>query len=118
MSRNNVCILVCEDDSGIRDVLMIALRDAGYKPASADARDAERCIRSSRAAIVLLDLTLGSSSGADILSSLQAKGAPSAKIILMSAHSNVADIAKRHDVDYIMKPFELKNLYAVIERNL
>lgn len=110
-------ILVCEDDEGILEVVSLLLQTEGYKSVpAADLESMLRAVETSRPAIVLLDLTLGGENAEQYIDKIVSPEGP--HVILMSAQADIADIAVRHDVDHITKPFSIDELKSAIERNL
>jgi DNA-binding NtrC family response regulator len=115
-------ILICEDDPGILEVICIALEALGHTYATHRSTDGLiKCIQKEEPDILLLDLWLGGKNGQDILpkiaserSGTEASSKPMPKIILMSAHSKLKDIAEQYGFSYLSKPFGLDDLTAIL----
>jgi len=106
-------VLVVEDDRGIAEQLVRALRRGGYQvdhvetgAAALDRRDPD---------VVLLDLELPDTDGVHVCRQLRKK--PGTAIIVITAHGAEADRVTALDAgadDYLVKPFGLSELQARI----
>ncbi len=111
-------ILVVEDDSSIRRVLVIALKSAGYEEieeAATGPAALEKAFRF-RPHLVLLDLMLPELDGLGVLKALRANPETSATaVIILTAKSEERDIVAGLDAgadDYVTKPFSKDVLLA------
>ncbi len=118
-------ILVCEDDEGIRDLLMEALQEAGYTVDAArnGAEALERLQQGDGRALVLLDLLMPDVTGYEILERMNID--PDLRgehvIVIVSATGLVRPVSpgvteKRLVKDFLKKPFELDDLLATVQR--
>lgn len=116
--KADIKVLVCEDDEGILEVLTIALRSQGFVPISVtDPADVSAILKRERPRILLLDLHMrGEGDGEDLLIDVKRR-ASGVRIVLMSGHSKLEETALRHSVDFLAKPFDLRTLKDVLERN-
>ena len=119
-------ILLVEDDPDIRITLAQNLEDAGYVvSAAATAADALRLALASRPDLVLLDLMLPDRPGAEVCQTLRANPTTRAvPVIMVTARSSEDDRIAGFEhgaVDYIGKPFSMRELIlrieAVLKRN-
>jgi DNA-binding NtrC family response regulator len=120
MKKPQMKVLICEDDEGIREVLTVALKNEGFHPIPVDDQNKMRdAVSNLNPRVVLLDLTFArGASGEEILDAFQRNPSENTpRIILMSAHAKLPEIARRFSVDYIMKPFDLTDLVSLITRN-
>jgi DNA-binding NtrC family response regulator len=118
-------ILIVDDERLLTRTLSNALKEAGYKTATATTVEtAEKQIFSGKGFdLILLDNKLVKKSGLDIVKKMRDKDVQ-AKVILMTAYDSpeVRSEAKRLKVSrYIKKPFDLPSMLdtvrEVIERN-
>ena len=111
-------ILVAEDQSDIRDLLVLNLRSAGYEVeavgdgAQALARHAERL-----SDLLLLDLMMPGTDGLDVCKALRARGSAT-PILMLTAKSTELDRVLGLELgadDYLTKPFSLAELLARVK---
>ncbi|WP_068922241.1 response regulator transcription factor [Planobispora rosea] len=103
-------VLVAEDDSDIRDLIVFKLEQAGHTViAVGDGASALRLARERPPEIVLLDVMMPGMSGVEVCRELrrhpETAGLP---IILLTARAQESDVAKGLTAgadDYIVKPF-------------
>lgn len=116
----NARILVVDDDTAISEMIGIVLRGEGYEPQFAgDGAEAIDMFRSSRPDLVLLDLMLPGIDGIEVCSTLRAEsGVP---IIMLTAKGETTDVVRGLESgadDYVVKPFNPKELVARIKTRL
>src|SRR6187549_2894280 len=116
----NPRILVVDDDTAISEMIGIVLRAEGYDPSfAADGAEALEVFRSSNPDLVLLDLMLPGIDGIEVCTRIRAEsGVP---IIMLTAKSDTADVVKGLESgadDYVVKPFNPKELVARIRTRL
>jgi len=118
-------ILIVDDEKLLTKTLSNALKDAGYKTATAtNAETAEKQIFSGKGFdLILLDNKLVKKSGLDIVRKMRDRDVKT-KVILMTAYDSpeVKSEAKELEVNrYVKKPFDLPSMLdivkEVIERN-
>ena len=111
-------ILVVEDDVTLRQVLTFSLGQEGYEVASAgDGESGLAAAQSGRHDLILLDLTLPSMSGLEVLRTLRRDGV-STPVIILSAKAGEVDLVVGLKIgadDYVTKPFSRPELLARIE---
>jgi two-component system, OmpR family, response regulator len=109
---------VCEDDPGIRAVLVRGLRQAGHEVVAAhDGREAlSRLGADQPLDVVVMDIGLPDADGRDVVLALRSAG-QHAPVLFLTAlggtHEVLAGFAAGAD-DYVVKPFELRELLARI----
>ena len=118
--RMNARILVVDDDTAISEMIGIVLKGEGYEPQfAADGADALELFRSMRPDLVLLDLMLPGIDGIQVCSTIRAEsGVP---IIMLTAKGETTDVVKGLESgadDYVVKPFNPKELVARIKTRL
>jgi two-component system response regulator MtrA len=120
MRTMNARILVVDDDTALAEMIGIVLRTEGFDPVfCADGSEAVEAFRSSAPDLVLLDLMLPGLDGIEVASRIREEsGTP---IIMLTAKSDTADVVKGLESgadDYVVKPFNPKELVARIRTRL
>jgi two-component system nitrogen regulation response regulator GlnG len=114
-------ILVADDDRGIRTVLAQALGRAGYEVrTTGNASTLWRWVSEGEGDLVITDVVMPDESGLDLLPRIK-KIRPDMRIIVMSAQNTLLTAVKatqRGAFEYLPKPFDLKELVAVVNRAL
>ena len=114
-------ILVVEDDSALRELLVDELKDAGYEvTAVADAESAVKSLQEQPVPLVISDLRLPGASGLDLLQAL-GDHSPRPGFIMITAFGTVeqaVDALKRGADDFLTKPLKLDHLRISVERVL
>jgi Response regulators consisting of a CheY-like receiver domain and a winged-helix DNA-binding domain len=123
-------VLVVEDDERTAAFLADNLRADGFRVAvAAEAGEAVRAIEVRRPDLVLLDLTLGETSGLSVLDRVRSADGigtridPSLPVIILSGRAGEVDRVRglgRGADDYVVKPFSygevLARVHAVLRR--
>ncbi len=109
-------ILVVDDEPTLRETLVEALEDEGYRAiAAADGRAALVRFRADQPDLVLLDLMLPELSGIDVCRIIRAESR--VPIIMLTARSSEVDKVVGLEIgadDYVTKPFSVRELSARI----
>lgn len=113
-------ILIADDDQGILDSTKLLLEYEGYTVLTAADGDAVKKASKKRPDVILLDIWLSGTHGADLakylLSHKQTKDIP---IIMFSANKDIEMIAKDANVhDFLIKPFDINDMIKKIEKYL
>src|SRR3954465_15149867 len=113
-------ILVVDDDTALAEMIGIVLRTEGFDPVFCeDGALAVDIFRSAKPDLVLLDLMLPGVDGIEVCAQIRAEsGTP---IIMLTAKSDTADVVKGLESgadDYVVKPFNPKELVARIRARL
>ncbi|ADZ69436.1 response regulator transcription factor [Polymorphum gilvum] len=108
-------VLIVEDDEDIASVIARGLQREGYETlCAADVRAARDAMVAEMPDAAIVDMMLGEESGSKLVADLRAKGVR-IPIIMLSALSRVSDrtagLVAGAD-DYVVKPFEFKELVA------
>jgi CheY-like chemotaxis protein len=118
-------ILLCEDDEGIREVMVEALQGEGYvvEVATSGLEALERLQHGDTRSLVLLDLLMPDVSGYEILERMSSDPHLLGEriIVVISATGFIRPLSRgvteQHIVrGYLNKPFELEDLLALIQR--
>ncbi|KQW35642.1 response regulator transcription factor [Rhizobacter sp. Root404] len=111
-------ILVAEDQTDIRDLLVMNLRNAGYEVSAVG--DGEAALAQQLAApadLLVLDLMMPRMDGLEVCKALRAKGS-AAPILMLTAKSTELDRVLGLELgadDYLTKPFSLAELLARVK---
>ena len=113
-------ILVVDDDTALAEMIGIVLRTEGFDTAfCADGAAAVDAWRTEKPDLILLDLMLPGMDGIEICTRVRAEsGIP---IIMLTARTDTADVVRGLESgadDYIVKPFNPKELVARIRTRL
>ncbi|MDJ0335883.1 MtrAB system response regulator MtrA [Salinibacterium sp. G-O1] len=116
----NARILVVDDDTALAEMIGIVLRTEGFEPFfCADGAAAVEAFHVSRPDLVLLDLMLPGMNGIEVCARIREEsGVP---IIMLTAKSDTADVVKGLESgadDYVVKPFNPKELVARVRTRL
>ena len=116
----NARILVVDDDMALAEMIGIVLRAEGFEPSfCADGAAAVEAFHASKPDLVLLDLMLPGMNGIEVCARIREEsGVP---IIMLTAKSDTADVVKGLESgadDYVVKPFNPKELVARVRTRL
>ena len=116
----NARILVVDDDTALAEMIGIVLRTEGFEPFFCDdGLQAVDAFHSSKPDLVLLDLMLPGIDGIEVCARIREEsGVP---IIMLTAKSDTADVVKGLESgadDYVVKPFNPKELVARVRTRL
>jgi len=116
----NARILVVDDDTAISEMIGIVLRAEGFEPSfAADGAAALEAFAATDPDLVLLDLMLPGIDGIEVCGRIRAEsGVP---IIMLTAKGETTDVVKGLESgadDYVVKPFNPKELVARIRTRL
>lgn len=116
----NARILVVDDDNAISEMIGIVLRAEGFEPSfAADGTAALDAFAATDPDLVLLDLMLPGIDGIEVCGRIRAEsGVP---IIMLTAKGETTDVVKGLESgadDYVVKPFNPKELVARIRTRL
>lgn len=113
-------IVVADDDLDLCELLEMKLRQSNYDVFTAmDGVQALEAVRTVRPSLVILDIMMPLMSGMEVLRHLKAESATAdIPIILMTAKRQESDVNSGFAlgvVDYIVKPFNLKDLVLQVQ---
>jgi two-component system response regulator (stage 0 sporulation protein F) len=113
---SGVQVLVVEDDTGVGQLLELALRERGYSVARATTvLEALAMAHDVEPALVLLDLRLEGLDGRAFAAAYGGRGAFA--VVVMTASQDAAAAAASIGAEgYLSKPFDLDALYELVER--
>src|SRR6185503_14469346 len=114
-------ILVADDDAAIRTVLNQALSRAGYEVRSTgNAATLWRWVSQGDGDLIVSDVVLPDENAFDLLLRIK-KARPDLPVIIMSAQNTFMTAiraSERGAYEYLPKPFDLKELIAIVGRAL
>src|SRR5579859_1539568 len=114
-------VLVADDDRSIRTVLTQALGRSGYQVRSTgNAATLWRWVEDGEGDLVITDVVMPDENGLDLLPRIR-RLRPELRVVVMSAQSTLmtaVKAAQRGAFEYLPKPFDLKELLAVVDRAL
>src|ERR1700756_1711988 len=114
-------ILIADDDAGIRTVLNQALSRAGYEVRSTgNAATLWRWVSQGEGDLIITDVVMPDENAFDLLPRIK-KLRPDLPIIVMSAQNTFMTAiraSERGAYEYLPKPFDLKELIAIVGRAL
>ncbi|MGI8847107.1 MAG: response regulator [Candidatus Dormibacteria bacterium] len=120
-SNGEATVLVVDNDPSMHDILTLLGQQHGFSTQFAeDGIDGLRLAESSDVDLIVLDLTLPGMTGVDICRRLRGTGIE-VPIIMVSANSDPVDVVVALEIgadDYLIKPFELRELAARINTKL
>jgi len=113
-------ILVVDDDTALAEMIGIVLRTEGFEPVfCADGAQAFAIFTAAKPDLVLLDLMLPGKDGIEVCAEIRAEsGVP---VIMLTAKSDTSDVVRGLESgadDYVVKPFNPKELVARIRTRL
>jgi two-component system response regulator MtrA len=116
----NARILVVDDDTALAEMIGIVLRAEGFEPHfCADGSEALAAFQRTKPDLVLLDLMLPGKNGIEVCSEIRKEsGIP---IIMLTAKSDTTEVVRGLESgadDYVVKPFNPKELVARIRTRL
>ncbi len=117
---NNQRILVVDDEKSLLEVVSYALKEAGYKVATAsDAQEAEDLFRQFEPQLMILDIRLPDQSGFELCRLIRSNS--DIPVIILSAKSEEVDKVLGLELgadDYVTKPFSPRELVSRVRAHL
>jgi DNA-binding response OmpR family regulator len=114
-------VLICDDDEGIADLLVMVLEEAGFNAISEiNSLNVYRVIEEEQPDLLLLDLWMPVLSGDQVLKILKSNPKTSnLPVIVISASMEGKKIATLSGAnDFLAKPFDIDQLVAKVHQQL
>ena len=114
-------VLVVDDDTEMRALLLDVLRNDGYEVAEArDGAEAVLALRAREYDVILMDKNMPGPSGLDLLPGLR-RVCPRSRIIMMTAFGDVPsymEAVEKGAAEYLFKPFRMEEMKAAVRKAL
>ncbi len=114
-------IMVVEDETGVRSLLVAMLSRTGYEVSqAADAAALKEAFRTAQPEVILLDLKLPDADGLELLPQIK-RHWPQTEVIILTGHATLdaaVSATKLGAYDFQKKPFDHKSLLLSVERAL
>jgi two-component system nitrogen regulation response regulator GlnG len=114
-------VLIADDDRSIRTVLTQALGRSGYQVrCTGNAATLWRWVEDGEGDLVITDVVMPDENGLDLIPRIR-RARPDLRVVVMSAQSTLMTAVKatqRGAFEYLPKPFDLRELLAVVGRAL
>lgn len=117
MADSEARILVVEDDEDIGSILCSELIKAGYEVLHAQSGTAGRLLLDQKPNLILMDLMLPGMSGEELLTHVK-DNTPVIAVTSKSSIDDKVELLSRGCVDYITKPFNIRELLARVNAAL
>ena len=114
-------ILIVDDEAKIRTILKIILGSAGHQLLEAEnGRDALSLLENEGADLVISDIRMEGMTGLEMLTAVREKelGCPVVFITAFATFESAVEALRLGAVDYLVKPFEEKDVLLAVERAL
>ena len=123
MIKNNISILIIDDENDICEMVSIILKDEGYKTKIANNLDeAINIIQNENISLLITDIWMNNNTKAGLEILKWSKEYNSLiPVIMMSGHGNIETAmiaAKSGAFDFIEKPFKSERLLLLVEQAL
>jgi DNA-binding response OmpR family regulator len=106
-------VLIADDDADIRALVLLALRNAGFRAETVDGGvEALAAARREKHEVLVLDVRMPDMSGLEVCRQVKAEAADS-HVLMISANSSSEDVAAGYAAgadDYLPKPFSPREL--------
>jgi DNA-binding response OmpR family regulator len=117
LTRKKV-IMVVDDNQGILDVMKLMLEHAGYIAKVTKNGNDVRDLKSPLPDVIFLDIMLSGTSGIELCKVLKSnKDTQNIPLIMFSANGDIAHITEKCGADgFLGKPFQMKDMLAIVEK--
>ncbi|MEK6580249.1 MAG: response regulator, partial [Bdellovibrionota bacterium] len=111
-------VLIIDDESSIRQALSGALKDEGYRVATASSgKEGLDLIRAERPDVILLDIWMPEMDGLETIRQIKTEW-PDQSVIMMSGHGNIETAVKATKLgafDFVEKPLSLERILVLLQ---
>jgi CheY-like chemotaxis protein len=110
LPRKNETVLIVEDEPDLRYMLALNLECEGYRAlVTASREDGLMVAREHKPAVIISNLFMPGMGIDEFVAEIR-RLEPAPCLVFISASDQVAEIAQRHGVPYLRKPFEISDL--------
>jgi two-component system nitrogen regulation response regulator GlnG len=112
-------VLVADDEASIRFVLREALEEAGHEVVDVDSGEAAwKALAAERFEIAFLDIRMPEPTGLELLDRLRGIDSETAVVVItaQNALENAVEAMKRGALDYLVKPFQMVEVLALVQK--
>ncbi len=120
MAADRARVLVADDEESIRFVLRETLEEAGHEIVEISDGDAAlEALTSQSFSLAFLDIRMPGPSGLEILEQLRGSGCETPVVIITAQNTfeNAVEAMKRGALDYLVKPFGMAEVLALVEKS-
>jgi len=113
-------VLIIDDDFTVRQSLLFILKDRYYIFCEKGAYEGLKCLSQNQVDVIIMDIRMPKMNGITALKEIKSLY-PDIEIIIMTAYADIQTVQKsiRHGAfDYLIKPFNVHDVHAVVERAL
>ncbi len=111
-------VLIIDDETSIRQSLIGALKDEGYRVSeAASGRDGIEMVRTERPDVILLDIWMPEMDGIETLRQIKSEWSDQI-VIMMSGHGNIETAVKATKLgafDFVEKPLSLERILVILQ---
>jgi len=114
-------VLVADDEASIRFVLREALEEAGHEVIDVDSGEAAWAqLEKGGFDIAFLDIRMPGPTGLELLDRLRSASSETSVVVItaQNALENAVEAMKRGALDYLVKPFQMVEVLALVEKAL
>ena len=118
MSAEHARVLVADDEASIRFVLREALEEAGHEVVDVDSGEAAWAqLERGGFDIAFLDIRMPEPTGLELLDRLRSASSETSVVVItaQNALENAVEAMKRGALDYLVKPFQMVEILALVE---
>jgi len=113
-------ILICDDEEGVRESLNLILENDYKVSFATSGPEAIEYIKKNPVSLVILDIKMPKMDGLETLKHIK-NAKPDTKVVIATGYKSVetaAEAVKLGASDYIVKPFESKNVLEAIAKHV
>jgi len=121
MSATKARVLVADDEASIRFVLREALEEVGHEVVDVDSGEAAwSLLPGGGFDIAFLDIRMPEPTGLELLDRLRSMGSETVVVVITAQNTleNAVEAMKRGALDYLVKPFPVAAVLALVEKAL
>ncbi|MFH1983585.1 MAG: sigma-54 dependent transcriptional regulator [Pseudomonadota bacterium] len=118
--KDDLTILVVDDEPGVRQSFAMMLKDSMHLLLAENGLEARAAFQKHQVDLILLDILLPDGDGLDLLNEFKSAD-PEVDVVMVTGVKDIRTAVgamKRGANDYVIKPFDVEQIMAVIERSL